>query len=38
MMLAEHHRLMLCYPFTDVPAFTFWEPPSKVVRRVDYAK
>ena len=27
-MLAEHHRLMLCYPFTDVPAFTFWEPPS----------
>ena len=26
--LTEYHKQRLCYPFTDVPAFTFWEPPS----------
>lgn len=25
--LAEYHKQELCYPYTDVPAFMFWEPP-----------
>lgn len=25
--LAEYHKQELCYPYTDRPAFLFWEPP-----------
>ena len=23
--LTEYHKKRLCYPYTDAPAFTFWE-------------
>lgn len=29
--LTEYHKQRLCYPFTDVPAFTFWGAPSDEV-------
>lgn len=27
--LTEYHKKRLCYPYTDVPAFTFWESPQE---------
>ena len=27
--LTEYHKERLCYPYTDAPAFTFWEPPQE---------
>lgn len=29
--LTEYHKQKLCYPYTDVPAFTFWGPPTDEV-------
>lgn len=26
--LAEYHKRKLCFPYTDQPAFLFWEPPQ----------
>lgn len=26
--LTEYHHQRLCYPYTAVPAFTFWDPPT----------
>ena len=27
--LTEYHKERLCYPYTDAPAFTFWESPQE---------
>lgn len=27
--LTDYHHKRLCYPYTDVPAFKFWEPPAR---------
>lgn len=27
--LTDYHKQRLCYPYTERPAFTFWEPPAE---------
>ena len=34
--LTEYHKERLCYPYTDAPAFTFWESPQECESMRDW--